>query len=38
VRTLVSHAGGGLEIAPADPRGTRVTLRFGGSTLSAGGA
>jgi two-component system, sensor histidine kinase RegB len=28
VRTLLAHAGGGLEVAPGDPRGTRVTLRF----------
>ncbi len=28
VRTLLSHVGGGLEVAPAEPRGTRVTLRF----------
>jgi two-component system sensor histidine kinase RegB len=28
VRTLLAHVGGALEVAPADPRGTRVTLRF----------
>jgi two-component system sensor histidine kinase RegB len=28
VRTLLAHVGGGLEVAPAEPRGTRVTLRF----------
>jgi len=30
VRTLLAHAGGGLEVTPGDPRGTRVTLRFAG--------
>jgi two-component system sensor histidine kinase RegB len=30
VRTLLANVGGGLEVAPADPRGTRVTLRFAG--------
>ena len=28
VRTLLTHVGGGLEVAPGSPRGTRVTLRF----------
>lgn len=28
VRTLLTHAGGALDIAPVTPRGTRVTLRF----------
>jgi two-component system sensor histidine kinase RegB len=30
VRTLLANVGGGLEVSPADPRGTRVTLRFAG--------
>jgi two-component system sensor histidine kinase RegB len=28
VRTLLTDVGGGLEVAPGIPRGTRVTLRF----------
>jgi two-component system sensor histidine kinase RegB len=28
VRTLLAHVGGGLEVAPNEPQGTRVTLRF----------
>jgi two-component system sensor histidine kinase RegB len=28
VRTLLTRVGGGLEVAPGSPRGTRVTLRF----------
>ncbi len=30
VRALLTNVGGGLEVAPGDPRGTRVTLRFAG--------
>jgi two-component system sensor histidine kinase RegB len=29
VRTLLTNVGGGLEVTPSAPRGTRVTLRFG---------
>jgi two-component system sensor histidine kinase RegB len=32
VRTLLAHVGGGLEVAPASPQGTRVTLRFAADT------
>ncbi len=34
VRMLLAHVGGGLEVAPAAPRGTRVTLRFAQDTAS----